>query len=141
MRQAQYGDPVKVHYTGILNDVTMIDTTHNHNPLQITLGEGKVIPRFEEVIIEMVQSESKAVNIKAFGPRKQALIIYLESVEFPSDFQPQIGQQLSIAMYGENEIKATVTVADISKTHIKVDANHLLAGRDLIVDLELVEIT
>lgn len=143
MKQAQYGDTVKVHYTGMLEDGTIIGTTHNHVPLEVRLGEKKIIPGIEEAIEGMVQRESKVVTVpasKAFGPRKEELILKLEKEKLPSHFQPQIGQQLNISRQGDKTFSAPVTVLDVGESHITVDANHPLAGKDLIIDLELVEI-
>jgi len=143
MKQAQYGDTVKVHYTGMLKDGSIIGTTHDHTPLEIKLGEKKIIPGIEESIVGMVQRESKVVTVptkKAFGPRKEELIIDLDRENLPSHFQPQIGQQLNISRKDDENFTAPVTVIDVSESRVTVDANHPLAGKDLIVDLELVEI-
>jgi peptidylprolyl isomerase len=143
MKQAQYGDTVKIHYTGLLEDGSIISTTHDHAPLEIKLGEKEIISGMEEAIVGMVQRESKVVNVpteKAFGPRKEELIFTLDREKLPSHFQPEVGQQLNISRKADEHFNAQVTVLDIRESYITVDANHPLAGKNLIIDLELVEI-
>jgi peptidylprolyl isomerase len=143
MKQAQYGDTVKIHYTGMLEDGSIIGTTHDHTPLEIKLGEREILPGIEEATVGMVQRESKVVNVptdKAFGPRKEELIFTLDRGKLPSHFQPQVGQQLNISRKGDEHFNAQVIVLDVRESYITVDANHPLAGKNLIIDLELVEI-
>jgi peptidylprolyl isomerase len=143
MKQAQYGDTVKIYYTGLLEDGSIIGTTHDHAPLEIKLGEREIISGMEEAIVGMVQRESKVVNVptdKAFGPRKEELIFTLDRGKLPSHFQPEVGQQLNISRKDDEVFNAPVTVVDIRESYITVDANHPLAGKDLIIDLELLEI-
>ncbi len=49
--QATNGKTVSVHYTGKLTDGTKFDSSHDRNaPIEFPLGEGKVIPGWEEGI-------------------------------------------------------------------------------------------
>ncbi len=44
-------DTVKVHYAGKLNDGTIFDTSADREPLEFTLGHGRIIPGFEQALI------------------------------------------------------------------------------------------
>ncbi|MBV9775230.1 MAG: FKBP-type peptidyl-prolyl cis-trans isomerase, partial [Gemmatimonadetes bacterium] len=50
MAQAKDGDTVRVHYTGTLDDGSAFDSSQGREPLEFTLGEGQVIPGFEEAV-------------------------------------------------------------------------------------------
>lgn len=59
MTQAKNGDTVKVHYTGKLDDGTAFDSSVNKDPLQFKIGDGRIIPGFEEAVIGMNPGEKK----------------------------------------------------------------------------------
>ena len=50
MSKVTQGSKVKVHYTGKLNDGTVFDTSKDREPLEFTVGQGQVIPGFEEAV-------------------------------------------------------------------------------------------
>ncbi|MCL5037863.1 MAG: peptidylprolyl isomerase [Chloroflexi bacterium] len=141
MAQAKQGDTVKVHYTGKLDDGTVFDTSENREPLEFIIGEGQIIPGFEEVVIGMSVGEKKTGKIppeKAYGPRREEAVVEVPKSQFPSNVEPEVGQQLQISQ--ENGQTFIVEVAEITDDMIKLDANHPLAGKDLNFDIELVEI-
>ena len=141
MKQAKNGDTVKVHYTGKLKDGNVFDTSTNHAPLQFTIGDGQIIPGFEQAVIGMNPGESKTTNVsmdEAYGPHRKENLLEVNREHFPAHTEPKVGQQFQIPQ--QNGRKLIVTVADISESSITLDANHPLAGKDLTFDIELVEI-
>ena len=138
---AKDGDTVKVHYTGTLDDGTVFDTSVEREPLEFTLGEGKVIPGFEEAVKGMKVGLSKTVTIpveKAYGPRLDDLVIAIERPQLPENLNPEVGQRLQ--MQQANGRLSVVIVTDVSEKTITVDANHPMAGKDLTFELKLVEV-
>jgi FKBP-type peptidyl-prolyl cis-trans isomerase 2 len=138
---AETGDTVKVHYTGKLTDGTVFDTSVGSEPLEFTLGQGKVIAGFEQVVVGMQVGESKTVTIpadQAYGQRRDDMIFEVGRDELPADIDPEVGMQLQMNQ-GDGGI-TIVTITDVSETTVKIDANHPLAGQDLKFDIELVEI-
>jgi len=141
IQQAKIGDTVKVHYTGRLQDGTVFDTSVGSEPLEFTLGQGQIIPGFEQAVIGMQVGESKTVTIpvdQAYGPRRDDMILEVSRDELPDDLEPTVGMQLQMNQGDGGIIIATIT--EVSETTIKIDANHPLAGQDLVFDIELVEI-
>ena len=137
--QAETGDTVKVHYTGTLNDGTVFDTSTGREPIEFTIGQGRLISGFEEAVIGMKVGESKTINIpaaQAYGSYRNDLVITMELSQLPENIQ--VGQQLQI-MENDGSV-ILVTVIDVSETMATIDANHPLAGEDLIFEIELVEI-
>ncbi|MCQ8780252.1 hypothetical protein NQU49_27015, partial [Escherichia coli] len=57
---------------------------------------------------------------------------------FPEDMTPQVGMQLSMSNPSGQQFP--VVIAEVKEEVVILDANHPLAGKDLIFDLELVEI-
>ena len=138
---ASDGDTVRVHYTGTLEDGTTFDTSVGREPLEFTLGEGKMIPGFEKAVYGLKVGKSKTVTIpaeEAYGPHRDDLVIVVEREQLPADLDPKVDQQLQ--MQQTDGRTAVVIVTDVSETTITVDANHPLAGKDLTFEIELVEI-
>lgn len=141
MRKIMKGDKVKVHYTGKLTDGTVFDTSAGREPLSFSVGSGQVIVGFDEAVLAMQVGESKTVHIpvdKAYGERKDELVMEVPIEQVPPDLNPEIGMRLE--MGGVNGEIMRVVVTKITATHITLDANPPLAGKDLSFDLELVEL-
>lgn len=141
MAGVKKGDTVKVHYTGRLEDGTVFDSSIGGEPLQFKVGEGMLIEGFEKSVIGMNVGESKTVNIdaeKAYGPYHDELVAIIGRDRFPEDLELEVGQQLQLRQ--ENGHVIFVTVVDITENNVTLDANHPLAGRTLVFDIQLVEI-
>ena len=137
--QAETGDTVKVHYTGTLIDGTVFDTSVGREPLEFTIGQGQLLSDFEQTVIGMKVGESKTVNIpaaQAYGLHRDDLVFIMERSQLPDNIEA--GQQLQMMQADGSVI--VVTVINVSETIATVDANHSLAGEDLIFEIELVEI-
>ncbi len=140
MTATKRGDNVKVHYTGKLADGTVFDSSKGGEPLAFAVGSGQVIQGFEEGVVGMKVGESKVLNIpveKAYGERNDELVIQAPIEQVPPDLKPELGMRLE--MGGANGEILRVVVTEITKTHITLDANPPLAGKDLIFEVELVE--
>jgi FKBP-type peptidyl-prolyl cis-trans isomerase 2 len=142
MAQAQEGDTVKVHYTGKLDNGMVFDSSKNRDPLEFKLGAGQVIKGFEKGVIGMQTGESKTIKLspdEAYGAEREELIAEVKKDEIPDNINPSIGQRLSLRQPDGNAVN--VTISDITEKTITLDANHPLAGKTLIFDIELVEIS
>jgi peptidylprolyl isomerase len=141
MAQAKMGDTVKVHYTGKLDDGTVFDSSADREPLQFTIGSGNIIPGFEQAVVGMSLGDSKTEKIpidQAYGPYVDEMVVTIERRQMPADLEPEVGQQLQIQQPNGQIIPVVVT--DVSDSQVTLDANHPLAGEDLIFDINLVEI-
>jgi FKBP-type peptidyl-prolyl cis-trans isomerase 2 len=139
--QAKYGNTVRVHYTGRLEDGTVFDTSINRAPLQLTIGGGQVIPGFEHAIVGMSPGESKTTKVEAgnaFGPHRKEIMQIIKRDQFPKHLKPEVGQVLQDHQADGRIIK--LRVADVSESSVTLDANHPLAGKDLIFDIQLIDI-
>jgi peptidylprolyl isomerase len=141
MAQAKNGDTVTVHYTGKLEDGMVFDSSANRDPLQFTLGEGLLIPGFEQAVLGMSPGESKTAEVsadQAYGPHREEMVVEIDLQEFPPHLQPEVGQQLQIPQ-SDGRV-ARLAVIAVSEQKVTLDANHPLAGRDLTFDIRLLEI-
>lgn len=141
MSIAKQGDTVKVHYTGKLKDGSVFDSSANREPLEFTLGSGNMIPGFEQAVLGMDSGDKKTAEIpvdQAYGEKREDMIISVPRENVPGDIQPEVGQQLAIQQQGGQQVPVTVT--EVTDEKVVLDANHPLAGKDLVFEIELVEV-
>ncbi len=141
MQQVKNGDKVKVHYHGKLTDGSTFDSSEGREPLEFEVGSGAVIPGFDAGVTGMEVGQKKTVTIpvdEAYGPKQDDMIMEFPRDRFPEDMVPEIGMQLNMSNgAGQN---FPVVISEVQETTVMLDANHPLAGEDLVFDLELVEI-
>ena len=135
------GDQVKVHYTGKLDSGEVFDSTEKKGPLTFTIGEGTVIPGFEQAIVGMTPGESKTEKVpadKAFGPHRKELVVEVDREKIPADVQLEVGKSYQIP---QPDGKTTEVIAtDVTESKVILDANHPLAGKNLLLHIQLLEI-
>ncbi len=139
--QIQSGDTVKVHYTGRLDDGSVFDSSVGRDPIEFTIGEGRVIPGFEDAVLGAASGDTKTATIpsdKAYGPHREEMVVHVDRSNLPDGLDPDIGDQLQ--MTTQEGMPVVVTVVEVDEGSITLDANHPLAGKDLTFDIEVVEI-
>jgi peptidylprolyl isomerase len=140
MAQAKAGDTVKVFYTGKLDDETVFDSNVGEESMEFTIGQGQLIPGFENAVLGMNVGDSTKIHIAAddaYGPYLEDRLVVLPRSEMPAGLDPQVGQRLQ---FGSPEGRVIVLVTETSPESITVDGNHPLAGKDLTFEIQLTEI-
>lgn len=141
MSEAKTGDTVRIHYTGTLTDGTTFDSSHGRDPLEFTVGSGEIIPGLDKAVAGMTVGDEKKVEIpaaEAYGDRDPQAMQQVPRDAIPENIDLQKGLQLQMQTPQGQVIPVTVT--DISDEEVTLDANHQLAGQDLVFDVQLVEI-
>jgi peptidylprolyl isomerase len=141
MEQVKNGDKVKVHYHGKLRNGEVFDSSQGREPLEFTVGSGQVIKGFDQGVMGMQPGDKKTVEIDvadAYGEKQQEMLIEFPKTQFPPDMNPEEGMQLMMNNGAGQSFP--VTIAEVREESVILDANHPLAGQDLIFDLELVSI-
>jgi FKBP-type peptidyl-prolyl cis-trans isomerase 2 len=141
MQQVKSGDKVKVHYHGKLTSGETFDSSAGRAPLEFEVGSGMVIKGFDEGVTGMAVGEKKTINIpvaEAYGPKNPEMLIEMPRDRFPKDMELEVGMPLMMSDGSGQNFQ--VTIIEIKDDAVVLDANHPLAGQDLIFDIELVEI-
>ena len=135
------GDKVRVHYIIRLDDGTVYESSEGSMPMELTVGKGEYLPGLEKGIIGMNPGESKTIRIpmdEAYGPYIKERVFEFDRSRAPEGFDPAVGER--IQMYRADGKPVAVTVIGKSGTTFTMDCNHPLAGKDITVDVKLVEI-
>lgn len=141
MQQVKEGDLVKVHYTGKLTSGEQFDSSAGREPLEFTVGAGQMIKGFDAALPGMVVGDKKTINIPAeegYGERSDEAIIPFPKENVPEDMKLEPGMTLTLSNQQGQPIP--VVVIEVKEDVVVLDANHFLAGEELIFDIELIEI-
>jgi len=141
MTQIKAGDTVAIHYTGTLLDGTVFDSSNGRDPLEFVVGSGQVIPGLDSALPGMAVGDKKKVEIAcadAYGPINPAMRQAVPREGIPADIPLDIGTQLQMQTSDGQALPVIVVEAD--EATVTLDANHPLAGKDLIFDIEIMRI-
>lgn len=132
------GNTVKVHYTGKFEDDKVFDTSKEREPISFKVGAGMMIPGFENGVVGLKEGESKTLKItpeEGYGQRNNDLVN-----EIPLEKLPEGVERGALLQAQTEQGPMNVVVSEVKETTAMIDANHPLAGKNLVFDIELVEI-
>jgi peptidylprolyl isomerase len=135
MSEVKAGDTVHIHYTGKFEDGTVFDSSVGGDPVTFVAGSEELIRGVSEAVLGMILGEKKTVTLPpglAYGDHEPELVRSIPIGALPEG--TEVGDQLR-ASDGEHETHVWVT--DIGEQEATVDANHPLAGKMLVFDLEV----
>ncbi len=141
MTAIKQGDTVRIHYTGTLLDGKVFDSSEGRDPLEFAVGSGQIIPGLDAALPGMEIGEKKRVEIDcvdAYGPINPGMRQQIPREGIPDDIPLEPGTQLQ--MQTPEGQALPVTVVEVDEATVTLDANHPLAGQDLIFDIEIVSI-
>ncbi|MBM3443651.1 MAG: peptidylprolyl isomerase [Bacteroidetes bacterium] len=139
--QVKSGDVIRVHYTGKLLDGSQFDSSVGRAPLEFTVGAGQMIAGFDAGVVGMTIGEKKTIQIDpehGYGHKDPNALVEFPSSNVPEGMKVEVGMKLNLQnQYGQ---PVPVVVTEVREDVIIMDANHFLAGQDLVFEVELVEI-
>jgi len=141
MPEVAIGTTVKLSYEVKLEDGTVIDASAEDSPLEVHVGETQLIPGFIDNIKGMQPGDKKTFSVdsaNAYGEVDPNLIRELPKSSFPEDMEVQVGDMLAATNDQGQEIP--FVVVEIGDDTVKADFNHVLAGKNLVFDVEILDI-
>ncbi len=140
MSKVETGKSVKLNYTGKFENGDVFDTSlvEGREPLKTILGQGNLIPGFEKGLLGMSEGETKTINIdpvEAYGEYLDGLVTKVEKKQVPDTVK--VGDMLQSQ---SDRGVMNVTVTEITEDGVTLDANHPLAGKKLVFEVEVLEI-
>lgn len=141
MAKSKAGDTVRVHYTGLLDDGTVFDSSRGGDPLTFVLGDGKVIRGFDAAATDLEVGEVVTAVMEpndAYGPRIDGLVHRVPVSAFEEGEVPIVGGRVDLVSPEGDELRGEIT--EVLADEVEIDFNHALAGKQLTFEIELVEI-
>ncbi len=141
MSKVQENDRVRITYSGALKCGIVFDSVYEESPYDFTLGVGSALLGLEKQIIGMKEGESKSLFIKpeeGFGEHRRDLVIKVNRSEISFNGDPTLGMTFQVP--STDGAKIWVEIVGLDKKTIEFDANHTLAGRELVYNVTLIKI-
>ncbi|MBO9409941.1 MULTISPECIES: peptidylprolyl isomerase [unclassified Ruegeria] len=141
MTAIKQGDTVRIHYTGTLLDGNVFDSSDGRDPLEFVVGSGQIIPGLDSAMPGLTVGEKKRVEIAcvdAYGPINPEMRQSIPREGIPDDIPLTPGSQLQMQTPEGQVLPVTVVEADDAT--VTLDANHPLAGQDLIFEIEVISV-
>lgn len=135
------GDKVFIKYVARLADGSIIDASRAQEPLGFIIGGGGVVKGLEEKIKDMKVGEKRTIEVppeSAYGQRRQSLVLEMDRSRFPGEIRPAVEQEVQLRTSDGAVLSGRVVHVD--EDRVTVDANHPLAGKTLIFNVELVAV-
>lgn len=130
-----------MHYSIALTNGTVIESSFDDDPVQITMGNGDITDGMELAIFGLEEGATQALTLTAeqgFGFRDEDNIHLMPSSDFPDEMPPEIGLSYSFEAPDGQEIPGTVT--SLKGDEIEVDFNHPLSGQEIVFNVEILGI-
>jgi len=104
----------------------------------MTLGDGNMLPGFEEALRSFKLKQRETVNVsaeQAFGQYLEDNLQSFKRSEFADDMELQEGLVISFADAAGGELPGVIKT--ITEQTVMIDFNHPLAGRDILFTAEI----
>ncbi len=141
-KRAKLKDVILLHYTErTRDDGSIVETTEGGEPKEFMLGNDEVNKSLEVHIVGMQEGESKTVVLpanKAYGNYNDKYVLEFDKNKLNLKDNVKTGDQFVIKLRNGKEITARL-IKDIGDK-VTLDANHVLAGKEIEYDLKLMEI-
>jgi FKBP-type peptidyl-prolyl cis-trans isomerase SlyD len=131
---------ISFHYTLKDSEGKLIESSKNTEPVNALSGTGQLIPALELQMNMMKKGDKKTVPLAAkdaYGIFQKELILTVPKTELPKGAVKVGGQFQSQLPSGQVQV---FTVTEMGEKDVKLDGNHPLAGKDLVFDIELLDI-
>ncbi len=124
---------ITLNFALFLEDGQEIDSNFDGNPVEMKMGDGNMLPGFEQHLLGLQEGGSVEVTVPAedaFGPHNKENLQRFKASDFATDMTLEKGLMISFADPAGGEL--TGVVDSLENEWVMVDFNHPLAGRDIV---------
>ncbi|HEY7775402.1 MAG TPA: peptidylprolyl isomerase [Kineobactrum sp.] len=130
------GTRVLLNFSVSLEDGAEVDTNFGAEPVDFVIGDGSLLPGFEQRLIGMAPGERQLFTVPpedAFGQPNDNNVQVMSRQHFDDDAGLEIGIMFAFADAAGGELPGLVVAFD--DMDVTVDFNHPLAGRNILFDV------
>ncbi len=131
---------VTLHFALKLDNGDVVDSTFDKNPATFKVGDGNLLPGFEQAIYGLKAGDKRSLEIspeQGFGQGNPQNIQVMPRSQF-QDMELSEGLLVIFNDAANTELPGVVKIFDDSQ--VTIDFNHPLAGKALTFDVEIIEV-
>jgi FKBP-type peptidyl-prolyl cis-trans isomerase SlpA len=132
---------VLIHYSLAMTNGTVIESSFDEEPLQVTMGSGQLTDGMELAIVGLEEGVEQTLTLtpeQCFGERDEANIHDMPLADFTDELRPETGLTFNFGTDDGHEILGTIR--SVKDETVEVDFNHPLAGHALIFSVKILGI-
>jgi|TARA_B110000285_G_C14797435_1_gene455841 FKBP-type peptidyl-prolyl cis-trans isomerase SlpA len=138
--EVELGTKVTLHFALVLEDGDVIDSNFETAPATFTVGDGNLLPGFESTLIGLENGDEREFTIppeEAFGQHNPQNVQRVDRSNFDQQ-ELEVGAMFSF-QNGDGELPGVIV--EFEDEEILVDFNHPLAGKNIIFQVKIMDIT
>ena len=131
---------ITFHYTLKDAQARLLDASTGGEPICYLEGAGQIIEGLEEQLHGVTAGVKRSISVaaaRAYGLRDESQVQQVPRAALPVEGELRLGDRFQA---GEDRFAPVVTVMQIKGDEVLLDANHPLAGVDLVFDVEIVSV-
>lgn len=131
---------VTLHFAIKLDNGDVVDSTFDKQPATFTVGDGSLLPGFEQVLYGLKAGDKRSLPIgpeQGFGQGNPQNIQVMPRAQF-ADMELSEGLLIIFNDAANAELPGVVKTFDANQ--VTIDFNHPLAGKDLTFDVEIIDV-
>ncbi len=132
---------VLMHYSLAMTNGTIIESSFDDEPLQVTMGSGQLTDGMELAIVGLEEDAEQTLTLtseQCFGERDESNIHDMDLSDFTDELQPETGLTFN---FGTDEgLEILGTIRSVKNDTVEVDFNHPLAGHALVFSVKILGI-
>ncbi len=135
------GKRVTLHFSVLMLDGAVVDSTRERKPATFTVGDGNLLPGFEQSLFGLKAGDKRSIvldAVNAFGPHNPDNIQIMRRGLFSGDMTLEPGVVVSFADKSKAELPGVIV--EVNDSQVTVDFNHPLAGKDLTFQVEIINV-
>ena len=138
--EVELGTKVTLHFALVLEDGDVIDSNFETAPATFTVGDGNLLPGFESTLMGLENGDEREFTIppeEAFGQHNPQNVQRVDRSNFDQQ-ELEVGAMFSF-QNGDGELPGVII--EFEDEEILVDFNHPLAGKNIIFQIKIMDIT
>lgn len=132
---------ISLHFAIKLEEGAVVDSNFDKTPATFEYGDGSLLPSFESRLLGLKSGDRAVFDIAAsdaFGDSNEQNIMTFSRSQLAT-YELEKGLVISFADASQSELPGVVVDFDDEK--VTVDFNHPLAGKDLVFEVEIVDVS
>jgi len=129
---------VLMHYNITLTNGSVIESSFEDEPVEITMGHADITEGMELAIFGLKEGDEQTITLtpeQGFGIRDEDNIHDMPLSDFPEDLPPEVGLSYSFESQENEEIPGTVVA--LKDDFATIDFNHPLANQEIVFTVNI----